>query len=117
MLGKRVREHVVRLDQGRLDLPSFDRFSKVMDLHVDVSHLSSHWIVRSFDCALTVAEHVGREPLLAGDLLENVPERNHIDLSLRHRRIVHRCSHGSRRRESNRFCVFAPHSIGLSARK
>jgi hypothetical protein len=58
MLGENIRQHIVRADEDRHIFSQFDGLSEVMDLHVDVAHLSSHRVMRSFDSSLVVAEHV-----------------------------------------------------------
>ena len=82
MLGENVRQHIVCSDEDHLDFPQFDRLSEVMDLHVDVLHLSNHGVMRSLNSSLVVAEHVQRLILLTGDLVEQVSERKNIITSV-----------------------------------
>ena len=70
VFGKDICQHVVCSYEDCLDLPQFDGFSQMVDLHVYVAHLSGHRIVSSFNCSLIVAEHARRVNLFTRDLIE-----------------------------------------------
>ena len=82
VLGDTVGQRIGHSDDDRLHISELNRLSQVMNLHVDVPNLSGHWAMRSFDSFLVVAEHECSTVLIAGDLTEDVSERQYVHVSL-----------------------------------